>query len=319
MNKILVTDSLFIKQEHVKKLEKAGYVVERLDIPQATEEALSEAIKGKVGYILGGTEKVTQKIIDSADILKAIVFTGTGWTGFIPAHDYATKKGIAIGAAPHLNARAVAEFGLAMSLLMSRDMIDLARGGFKTFETTKSLSEQSIGILGMGHIAKIYLAMVKGMGAKKVYYFNRTRKPDVEKEYDATYVTKEALFKTSDLLYVAISTEPGNKYVSSENIYSMKQGALLISTSDPLLFDLDSLYERLQKHEIRAAFDENIKEGSFRQLPLGIWYSPNESSAFNTGQTIEDVSSSCVDTLINLLQTGDDKFLMNPKYKQFKK
>ncbi|MDB5160821.1 MAG: hypothetical protein JWO96_201 [Candidatus Saccharibacteria bacterium] len=37
MNKILVTDSLFIFDEHVKKIETAGYEVERLDKTQATE------------------------------------------------------------------------------------------------------------------------------------------------------------------------------------------------------------------------------------------------------------------------------------------
>lgn len=56
-NKILVTDSLFIKAKHVKKLEVAGYVVERLDKPNATEDELCEAVKGKVGYILGGSRR----------------------------------------------------------------------------------------------------------------------------------------------------------------------------------------------------------------------------------------------------------------------
>ncbi len=93
-NKVLVTDSLFIKDKHVKLLEAAGYEVERLDKPSATEEELCDAVRGKVGYILGGIEKVTDKVIESADGLKAIVFTGTGWQGFIPGHDLATKRGI---------------------------------------------------------------------------------------------------------------------------------------------------------------------------------------------------------------------------------
>lgn len=52
--KILVTDTLFIFDEHVKQMEAAGYEVVRLDKPKATEEELQEAIKDKVGYILGG-------------------------------------------------------------------------------------------------------------------------------------------------------------------------------------------------------------------------------------------------------------------------
>lgn len=317
MNKILVTDSLFIKDHHVKKLEGAGFEVERLDKPCATEEELIESVKGKVGYILGGVEKVTENVINSAGDLRAIVFSGTGWDGFITAHELATQKGIAIGAAPHLNAHAVAEFAIAMSLLMCRDMIDLARGGKKTFETTKSLNELSIGIVGMGFVGQEYLKMAKGMGAQNIFYFNRTRNQEIEKEFGISYLDKNELFKTCQIVYVALSIGPGKAFINAENINSLANDSILVSTSDPLLFDLETLYKRLNAGEIRAAFDENIKEGNFRDLPLGVWYTPNESSAFNTGQTIEEVSDSCVQTLINILKTGDDKYLMNPDYKKF--
>jgi len=36
-NKILVTDTLFIFPEHIKKLKEAGYEIERLPKPDATE------------------------------------------------------------------------------------------------------------------------------------------------------------------------------------------------------------------------------------------------------------------------------------------
>ncbi len=70
---ILITDSLFIFKEHEQALVNAGYKIERLDKPAATEEELIEAIKGKVGYILGGIEKVTDKVIEAADKLRVIV------------------------------------------------------------------------------------------------------------------------------------------------------------------------------------------------------------------------------------------------------
>jgi len=49
-NKILVTDSLFILNEHVKKLETSGYVAERLDKLEATEAELIKAVKSKDKY-----------------------------------------------------------------------------------------------------------------------------------------------------------------------------------------------------------------------------------------------------------------------------
>ena len=94
--KILITDSLFISLEHEQKLRDAGFEIERLDKPEATEAELIEAIKGKDGYILGGIEELTDKIIDSANNLKAIVFTGIGYKDFIPNHEYVMSKGIKI-------------------------------------------------------------------------------------------------------------------------------------------------------------------------------------------------------------------------------
>lgn len=313
--KILVTDSLFIHDKHVKKLEDNGYEVERLDKPEATEAELIEAIKGKDGYILGGVEKVTDKVIESANELKAIVFTGTGWDGFITGHQLATEKGIAIGAAPHLNAHAVAEFGFAMTLVMCRDMINLARGGSKKFETTSSISELKIGVVGLGHVGHEYITMANGLSANNVCYYNRTKKPDLEKELSIKYKEKQELFETCDIVFVSVGIRAGQDFIAKEQIDSMKEGSILVSIADPLLFDLDTLHSRLQAGTLRGAFDENIKEDRFTKLPIGIWYTPNESSAFNTGQTIDDVSNNCVETMINLLNTGDDKHLMNPDYK----
>ena len=101
---VLVTDSLFIFPEHVEKLEAAGISVTRLDKPMANEEELVEHVKGKHGYILGGIEKITAKIIEAADCLEAITFTGTDWLSYIPGHSEVKAKNIAISNCPGANA-----------------------------------------------------------------------------------------------------------------------------------------------------------------------------------------------------------------------
>lgn len=307
-NKILVTDSLFISEEHVKQIEAVGYEVERLDKPAATEEELVEAVKGKVGYILGGTEKVTNKVIEAADELKTIVFTGTGWKGFIPGYELAVKKGIAIGAAPHMNAHAVAEFGMTMTLIMCRDAIALARGGEVIFETTKSLSECSVGIVGLGHIGTFYAQMAKGLGVKNLSYYSRSPKPDVESELGITYKDKQALLRGSDIIFVALPAEVGDDFFTAEDIETIRDGSIIVTIGEPSQFNLGALYERLANGTLRTAFDENVKDEKFRALPLHTFYTPNESTAFNTSETIKTVSDSCVATLLNILKTDEDPY-----------
>lgn len=59
MREVLVTDSLSISEDHIKKIEAAGFIVTRLDKPEASEEELCRAIVGKSGYILGDIERTT--------------------------------------------------------------------------------------------------------------------------------------------------------------------------------------------------------------------------------------------------------------------
>ncbi|MBA3679215.1 hypothetical protein H0W80_03455 [Candidatus Saccharibacteria bacterium] len=179
------------------------------------------------------------------------------------------------------------------------------------FETTQSLSGLSVGIISLGHIGNKYAQMAKGLGVSKLFYHSRTKKPDIELDTGIIYKEKQAIFEDCDVIFVSVPIGPGKGFIAKEQIYGLKKGSLLISISDPLLFDIDALYERLKSGDIRGAFDENINDERLRKLPLGVWYTPNESSAFNTGKTIEDVSNSSVDTLLNLLTNGKDKYRVN--------
>ncbi len=315
-NKILVTDSLFIKDKHVKKLEDAGFEVKRLDLPKATEEELIGALRGKAGYIIGGVEKVTEKVFESVSDLKAVVFTGTAVYDFVTGHNEATKKGIAIANAPYFNAHSVAEFGMSMTLLMCRDLIGLARGGKKSFETTNTMASLKAGILGMGHVGSEYANMAKGMGVDKLYYFNRTRREDLEEKNELIYLEKDELFSTCDLIFISVAASAGKKFINEDNINSLKNGSIIISIAMEELIDMEALQKRLVASELKAAFDEPVHDGSLSSLPVDVLYSPNESSAYNTEQTIEDTSNSAVESMINILKNGDDKFIVNTEFRK---
>ncbi len=195
--KILITDSLFIFPEHEKQLLDAGYECERLDTPTATEEQLIENLKGKVGYILGGIEKVTDAVIESTDELKAIIFTGADWLNFIPGHELATKKGIAIANTPGANAYAVAEYTLTLILAMIRNILELGCTGDKKFETTRSLNQLTVGIIGMGNIGSLMARHLHSLGAKEIIYYSRQQKPEIEKETGARFVSMDELLAQS--------------------------------------------------------------------------------------------------------------------------
>lgn len=307
---ILITDSLFIFPEHEKMLRDAGYKIERLDTPTATEAQLIEHIPRKVGYILGGVEKVTDNVIDAADALKAIIFTGADWLNFIPGHERATERGIAIANTPGANAYAVAELTITMILAMTRNIFELGRTGTKKFETTGSLNECTIGIVGMGTIGSRVARILHAMGAKEILYYSRKQKPDVEQQTGARFVDLETLLAQSDIVTLHASKEAGAGFIGKKQLATMKDGALLVNCGFTGGVDADALYAELKTGRIRAAQDDPVDE-RFTTLPLSIWFSSNAHTAYNTHQANKAASDMAITSLLNLLSTGSDQYKVN--------
>lgn len=306
---ILITDSLFIFPEHEETLRDAGYEVERLDKPAASEEELIQAIKGKVGYILGGIEKVTDKVIEAGDELKAIVFTGSDWKAFIPGHEIATKKNISIACAPGANSYAVGEYAITLMLAMMRNVFELGRTGSKKFQTTHSLNELTVGIIGMGKVGERVSIILKNLGAKKIIYFSQTRKEEVEKE-GIEYVTKDNLLEQSDVVFLLVPKSAGVAFLNAEDFKLMRDGALLVNIASPSLLDKEALFKELQSGRLRAVQDAAIDE-RFDALPLTVWFNSNKSTAYNTEGANKTASDMAVASIINLLSKGEDEYKVN--------
>ncbi len=309
--KILITDSLFIYPEHEKMLINAGYEIERLDKPDASEEELIVAVKGKVGYILGGVEKITDKVIEAADQLKAIAFTGSDHRSFIPGADLATKKGIAISSTPGANTYAVSEYTLAIILAMTRNLFELGRTGNKKFQTVHSLNDLTVGIVGMGHIGTRMANLLCYMGTKKIIYFTRTRKPGVEKETGVEFADLNTLLRESDIVTLHASKEIGDNFIGKDELAKMKNGALLMNCGFTGALDKDALFEELQAGRLRAAQDDPMGDKRFDTLPLSNWFNSNSHTAYNTFEANKTASDMAISSLLNLLATGVDQYRVN--------
>jgi D-3-phosphoglycerate dehydrogenase len=307
MQKILVTDTLFIHDKHTKELKTQGYEVERLEKTTASEDELKTALQGKVGYILGGLEKVTEEVLKSTDELKVISFTGTGWKGYIPGWEYATEKGIAISNAPSANAAEVAEWATAVMMAMQRDLFELGPKGDKSFVTVKSLMQLEVGIVGLGNIGREFAERAKGLKAKKVSYWSRQKKTD---DFDY-YENVDDLLRSADVIFLALGDDAGQDFISAERIGLIKKDALIVSILHKGIFNEDALYQRVSSTEIRAAFDIVADIERFRPLPSRNWYASNGVSGYNAESTFQKASDMATQSIINLLETGEDQYRVN--------
>lgn len=307
--KLLITDSLFIFNEHKQKLKDAGFEIERLNKPEATEDELIEVLKNKDAYILGGIEKVTDKVINSTDTLKSIVFTGADWRHFIPGFDLATKKGIAIANTPKANAVAVAEYTMTAILAMTRNFAELTTTGDKTFQTTGSLYGKTVGIIGMGSIGELVARSLKTFGAN-VIYFSRTRKESLEQEIGIRYVDFNTLLSESDVVTLHASKEIGDGFMNKEKLSLMKDNALIVNCGFTGSFNSDDLYKELSSKRLRAFQDDPIDE-RFTEFPYHVWLNSNAHTAYNTHQANMRASDMAVSSIISLSKNGTDEYKVN--------
>jgi D-3-phosphoglycerate dehydrogenase / 2-oxoglutarate reductase len=320
MKKILITGDLFIFLEHENMLRDAGFEFERLKLSgnPNSEEELCKAIKGKHGYILGGIEQVSAKVIDAANQLEAIVFTGAGYKRFIPAWKYATQKGIAISNVPDGPTQAVAEWALSSALVMNRGFFALGGENEQTFITTSGLENTTIGIIGLGRIGSRIAEMVQVFNPRQILYHSRHRYIDKEKLANLIYEEDiSKLLQKSDIIFLCVSDDAGKNFFTDKDFANMKEGPLLVSFAHPGIINTNALFHALQAGKIRAISDYQM-DPRFQSFPRSIWFSFKESNAFNTTSSLQYTSTKAIHSIINLITKGRDDNLVNPQYLQNK-
>lgn len=301
-NSILITDSLFIHDEHVRKLEEAGYEIERLDNPHASEQELCNAIKGKVGYILGGIEHVTPVVIEAADNLKAIAFTGTDWKEHITGWDEAFKKNIAISNTPFSNSQAVSEWALSGALSMVRRLYQLGCTGDDTFITTPGFNELHVGIVGLGHVGARLADMFRGIGIGRVSYWSKSPKESNHEKLELNELLGQA-----DIVCFCVSAEAGKGYVDATKLAQMKDGAV-VTTMREVTLDENALLVELKSGRLRAYLDYTPSTEGYRDLDIGVFYGSNIKTSYNTTQANKLTSDMATQSLLNLLSGNEDEF-----------
>ncbi len=294
--KLLITDTFFISAAHEQRLIAGGYDVIRLHKPSATEDQLIEALKGVAVYIIGGTEIVSKKVIESTDTLEAIIFSGVDYAKYIPDQTVALNKGIKLLNAPGANATAVAEFAIGVSIAMQRQLFTIGRTGTSKFITTKSLQDSNIGVIGAGNIGQKIIDCCQAFKPHQLVYYNRS-----EKNVDATRVSIDELVQQSDIIFLTLPMGVGTLF-NAELISKIKNDSLLVSVSPTKLIDYDALLTRLHDGSLRAAHDWPAPNAEYDKLSLDTWFSFNSHSAYNTVSAIKAVDDSVVDTAISLLQ-----------------
>jgi len=173
--------------------------------------------------------------------------------------DAARERGVAVFHTPDYATEEVATHALALILALNRRVKEgdaLARGGWSDYEQltpVKPLSEQVVGVLGLGRIGRAVIERLIPFHPRIIGYDPFVEKPPPGTELAADM---DDLLKQSEILTLHIPVTPSTiKIIGRRELGLLPQGAVLINVSRGRLIDQDALVEALNRGVLRAGLD----------------------------------------------------------------
>ncbi|MDF2501749.1 MAG: Phosphoglycerate dehydrogenase [Anaerosporomusa subterranea] len=308
MKKILITPRSFGKNNNkpIELLKEKGYEIITNPYQRImTQEEMSVAIRDVDGVVIG-VDPLNGEVLKNAKQLKAISKYGVGLDNIDLA--YAEQRGIVVTKTVGANTGAVADFAVTLMLATARRMVYIdqecrQRNWAKV--STIQMDNKTLGLIGLGSIAKAVVKKVSGFDMKIIAY---DTSPDLEyaQKHNITYVDLETLLQESDFISIHLPLLDSTKnLISSKEFALMKQTAVLVNTARGGIIDEAALLSALKNRRIWGAgidvFEaEPPSNDEFLKLDNIIIGSHCAASTF---EAIDAMGMMAAENLINSLET----------------
>lgn len=258
MKKILVTYDMF--REGFKELE-SKYEVVFPDGRDFTYEEVYNMIPEFDVLCSMFDFPVNKELMDHATNLKIVSNYAVGYNNIdVP---YALQKGITVTNTPDPVTEPTANIALGLMLDTARRITECDRKLRLLGKEMKvgvlenlgvSVTNQTLGIIGMGRIGKALCKRAVACGMDVIYHNRRQLYIEEETKLRASYVSMEELLATSDFVSVNAPLSPDTFHLIGEaELAQMKKSAILINTSRGPLVDEKALIKALMDRTIHGA------------------------------------------------------------------
>jgi D-3-phosphoglycerate dehydrogenase len=275
------------KERFVPILESFGIQV---IIPEVHERLSEEEIliyAGQIDGVICGDDRFSRKVIDACiPRLKVISKWGTGIDSIDKV--YANSVGVMVGNTPNAFTLSVADSVLGYILAFSRrlsSMDQAMKSGLWDKIPGRSLSECTLGVIGVGNVGKAVIRRAKAFGMKLLGNDIKEIEPDFILEQGMKMVSLDNLMKQSDFISVNCDLNETSVHLINENTLSfVKKEAVLINTARGPIVDENALIKWLQLGKISgAALDvfevEPLPQNSPLLLMENVMLAPHNSNS----------------------------------------
>lgn len=224
-----------------------------------SEEELKQRIQDKDALLSLLSTPVTKEVIDFAPNLKIIANYGAGFNNI--DFEHAASIGIPVTNTPFASTAATADLTIALLLAAARRVVEGDKvcrtvgfnGWAPLFFRGREVSGKTLGIVGFGQIGQAVAKRAQAFDMNIIYY-NPSRKEEIEKQYNATYVSFDELVETADFITLNCSYNPSMKHMfSTEQFEKMKKTAYIINSARGPIIEEAALAKALKEGLIEGA------------------------------------------------------------------
>ena len=204
--------------------------------------------------IIVGVDPMDAEVIAAAPRLKAIAKYGVGVDNI--NLEAAKARGIKVSRTVGANSEAVADYTMALILAVARKTVLIdgrcRRGDWKKI-TTRDVSGDSIGILGLGAIGKNVARRAQGFGMRVLAH-----DPFWDEAYarsnGITRAAPEEIFTQCGVISLHLPLTPGTeRFIGPAELGKMRPDAILVNTARGGLIDEKALLDALEAGRIYGA------------------------------------------------------------------
>lgn len=227
--------------------------------------------------IIGLELPVDQELLEKAPNLKIVSNVSVGYNNLDIKE--MTKRNVMATNTPGILTDTVADTVFGLLIATARRIPELdqyVKNGEWKLEAVEpehfgtNVHHKTLGIIGMGRIGNAIAQRAHFGFDMDILYHSRSKKPDVEERFDATYCELDALLKESDFVSLITPLTPQTEgLISKREFELMKKSAIFINGSRGKTVVEQELIHALQNGEIAAAgLDVFEKEPLDRDSPL---------------------------------------------------
>ena len=261
------------------------------------------------GIVVTGGFKTDKKFLKKFKNLKIVSVFGVGFDGV--DLNYCKNNKIVITNTPKVLTDDVADLALGLMMSLSRkineshNFILKKKWSKRPFELTTSLTNKTVGIVGMGEIGKAFSKRVKSLSMKIVYF--GPNKKNLKYKY---FKNLKDMASVIDVMVITCIGGSKTKDLINKTIFKlMKPSSIIVNVSRGSVINEVHLLDALNKNLISGAaldvFEMEPKiNNKFLKLKNVLLSPHNGSATFETREKIANISSQ---NLLNLLYLNKSK------------